>query len=251
MTLRDLCQEMHACLRELELCQKERALRIGRPSADPADDAARRVPGAREEPSRSASRSTELEGRVVAVGLVPYPPGIPVLMPGEEANAAVCDYLQGLEAFDDRFPGFEHEIHGLGTPSELARRTGVRAAIGTGSTACRSTTRGRRKGDARRPRGGPRRGLSTRRTAEGLRVLVPVGLRDVRASRAGAADSRTMLRRLCASAGGTSVRSRAGSFAIRLETARTRKSFALRTRRGTARRARRPPAVVARTTTVW
>jgi hypothetical protein len=39
-------------------------------------------------------------------------------MPGEEANAAVCDYLQGLEEFDDRFPGFEHEIHGVGAPSE-------------------------------------------------------------------------------------------------------------------------------------
>ena len=40
-------------------------------------------------------------------------------MPGEEANAAVCAYLQGLEAFDDKFPGFEHEIHGIGTPTEL------------------------------------------------------------------------------------------------------------------------------------
>jgi hypothetical protein len=71
----------------------------------------------------------ELEGRVAAVGLVPYPPGIPVLMPGEEANAAVCAYLQGLEAFDDRFPGFEHEIHGIGTPTELpskGRPTGIR-----------------------------------------------------------------------------------------------------------------------------
>ena len=71
----------------------------------------------------------ELEGRVAAVGLVPYPPGIPVLMPGEEANAAVCAYLQGLEAFDDKFPGFEHEIHGLGTPTELrskGRPQGIR-----------------------------------------------------------------------------------------------------------------------------
>jgi arginine decarboxylase len=117
MTLRDLCQEMHACLRELELCQKERALRavdhqpIQRTTPYDAYRAlvknqVQRVPVDR------------LEGRVVAVGLVPYPPGIPVLMPGEEANAAVCDYLQGLEEFDDRFPGFEHEIHGIGAPSE-------------------------------------------------------------------------------------------------------------------------------------
>jgi arginine/lysine/ornithine decarboxylase len=118
-TLHHLCQEMHAFLRETGLCQKERALRhldnqpIQRTTARDAyqalvKDQVERVP------------LDKLAGRVVAVGLVPYPPGIPVLMPGEEANEAVCAYLQGLEAFDDRFPGFEHEIHGLGTPSELA-----------------------------------------------------------------------------------------------------------------------------------
>jgi arginine/lysine/ornithine decarboxylase len=118
-TLHHLCQEMHSFLRETGLCQKERALRhpdhqpIQRTTAREAyqalvKDQVERVP------------LDKLAGRVVAVGLVPYPPGIPVLMPGEEANEAVCAYLQGLEAFDDRFPGFEHEIHGLGTPSELA-----------------------------------------------------------------------------------------------------------------------------------
>jgi arginine decarboxylase len=119
MTLRSLCLEMHQFLRESAMCQKEHALR-----------SVKNQPVQRMTP-REAYRALvknevervpidQLEGRVVAVGLVPYPPGIPVLMPGEEANAAVCAYLQGLEALDDRFPGFEHEIHGIGAPRETA-----------------------------------------------------------------------------------------------------------------------------------
>lgn len=55
-------------------------------------------------------------GRVVATGVVPYPPGIPVLMPGESmggADSPILAYLQALEAFDARFPGFTHDNHGV------------------------------------------------------------------------------------------------------------------------------------------
>jgi arginine decarboxylase len=37
-------------------------------------------------------------------------------MPGEHAGAIdepVLAYLSALEAFDKRFPGFEHDIHGV------------------------------------------------------------------------------------------------------------------------------------------
>jgi len=57
-----------------------------------------------------------LAGRTVATGVVPYPPGIPLLMPGENAGAAdgrVLAYLKALEAFDRAFPGFAHDIHGV------------------------------------------------------------------------------------------------------------------------------------------
>jgi arginine decarboxylase len=38
-------------------------------------------------------------GRVVSEMLTPYPPGIPVALPGERLNDAVVDYLRtGLEA---------------------------------------------------------------------------------------------------------------------------------------------------------
>jgi lysine decarboxylase/arginine decarboxylase len=57
-----------------------------------------------------------LAGRTLATGIVPYPPGIPLLMPGENAGAAkdpLIGYLKALEAFDARFPGFTHDTHGV------------------------------------------------------------------------------------------------------------------------------------------
>lgn len=58
----------------------------------------------------------EMPGRTVATGVVPYPPGIPMLMPGEnagEANGPLLGYLKALEAFDHQFPGFGHDTHGV------------------------------------------------------------------------------------------------------------------------------------------
>lgn len=54
--------------------------------------------------------------RTVATGVVPYPPGIPLLMPGENtgpADGPILGYLKALEGFDARFPGFEHDTHGV------------------------------------------------------------------------------------------------------------------------------------------
>ena len=55
-------------------------------------------------------------GRTLAVMLVPYPPGIPLIMPGERITAAtksIHDYLLYARDFDQKFPGFETDIHGL------------------------------------------------------------------------------------------------------------------------------------------
>ena len=57
-----------------------------------------------------------MANRVVASGVVPYPPGIPLLMPGESAGPAdgmYLSYLRALQAWDRLFPGFEHENHGV------------------------------------------------------------------------------------------------------------------------------------------
>jgi arginine decarboxylase len=55
----------------------------------------------------------QLEGRVTAVLLTPYPPGIPLLIPGERFNATIVRYLQFAREFNAKFPGFETDIHGL------------------------------------------------------------------------------------------------------------------------------------------
>ena len=58
----------------------------------------------------------KLANRVLATSVVPYPPGIPMLMPGEATGAATGPYLSYLRAlcsWDHRFPGFGHDTHGV------------------------------------------------------------------------------------------------------------------------------------------
>ncbi|PSV05759.1 arginine decarboxylase, partial [Photobacterium kishitanii] len=59
--------------------------------------------------------STKLQGRIAANAVIPYPPGIPMLMSGEnfgDANSPQIGYLHSLEIWDKEFPGFEHETEG-------------------------------------------------------------------------------------------------------------------------------------------
>ena len=55
----------------------------------------------------------DLEGRATSVLLTPYPPGIPLLIPGERFNKTIVQYLQFARMFNERFPGFDTDIHGL------------------------------------------------------------------------------------------------------------------------------------------
>jgi arginine decarboxylase len=55
----------------------------------------------------------ELEGRITSILLTPYPPGIPLLIPGERFNKTIVDYLRFARDFNERFPGFETDVHGL------------------------------------------------------------------------------------------------------------------------------------------
>ena len=54
-----------------------------------------------------------LEGRATAVLLTPYPPGIPLLVPGERFNRTIVEYLKFARQFNEKFPGFDTDIHGL------------------------------------------------------------------------------------------------------------------------------------------
>ncbi len=55
----------------------------------------------------------DLEARVTTSLLTPYPPGIPLLIPGERFNRKIVDYLKFARAFNAAFPGFDTDVHGL------------------------------------------------------------------------------------------------------------------------------------------
>ncbi len=111
--LKDLSTEMFAAMKELETTRKLSAgfAVLPHPDMTPVE--------AYENLVKNNVESLTLEqmaGRTVATGVVPYPPGIPLLMPGENAGDAdgpLLSYLKSLEAFDRRFPGFGHDTHGV------------------------------------------------------------------------------------------------------------------------------------------
>ena len=66
-----------------------------------------------------AHRKTErveidaLEGRIATALVTPYPPGIPLLIPGERFNHKIVEYLRFTRQFNAAFPGFDTDVHGL------------------------------------------------------------------------------------------------------------------------------------------
>lgn len=43
----------------------------------------------------------------------PPVPGTPLLIPGERFNKTIVDYLKFARDFNEKFPGFETDVHGL------------------------------------------------------------------------------------------------------------------------------------------
>ncbi|HTU78420.1 MAG TPA: Orn/Lys/Arg decarboxylase N-terminal domain-containing protein [Solirubrobacteraceae bacterium] len=113
MTLRELGDELHRALREADMTALVEAMysQIPEPVTTPAQAYERLVA---DEIQMLDVR--QLAGRVSTAMIVPYPPGIPVLMPGERfgpPDSGLVRYLATSEAIDARFPGFETEIHGV------------------------------------------------------------------------------------------------------------------------------------------
>ena len=59
---------------------------------------------------------------MTGVLLTPYPPGIPLLIPGERFNRTIVEYLKFARSFNEKFPGFDTDIHGLVTTDDGGRR---------------------------------------------------------------------------------------------------------------------------------
>lgn len=113
MSLKDLCDEMHTFKRDSDQLRKLDAAFSALPAGvmSSAEAFQKMVHGEVEQVSLA-----EAQGRIMSVGIVPYPPGIPMLMGGERADTLegpCLGYLQTLQEFDREFPGFEHDIHGI------------------------------------------------------------------------------------------------------------------------------------------
>jgi arginine decarboxylase len=108
--LRDLCTEIHNVYKQYDVARitTEMYLSNIEPAMTPADAWAKMAHREVERVSIDA-----LEGRVTAMLVTPYPPGIPLLVPGERFNKTIVRYLQFARDFNARFPGFETDVHGL------------------------------------------------------------------------------------------------------------------------------------------
>ncbi len=108
--LRDLCDQIHGVYKQNDVARvtTEMYLSSMQPAMKPSDAFAAMA-------HREIDRVEidKLEGRVTSVLLTPYPPGIPLLIPGEPFNAGIVRYLQFAREFNRKFPGFETDIHGL------------------------------------------------------------------------------------------------------------------------------------------
>ena len=110
--LKDLCMQIHTLFKENDVARLTTEMYLSEmmPAMKPADAFA-----------KMAHREIErveidhLEGRITSVLLTPYPPGIPLLIPGELFNGTIVRYLKFAREFNRRFPGFETDIHGLVT----------------------------------------------------------------------------------------------------------------------------------------
>jgi lysine decarboxylase/arginine decarboxylase len=64
-------------------------------------------------------------GRIPAVMVVPYPPGIPIMMGGEIMNEKakpIFTYLKLRQDFENTFPGYESDIHGVERETRNGKR---------------------------------------------------------------------------------------------------------------------------------
>ncbi|MEY4017665.1 MAG: Lysine decarboxylase, inducible [Pseudomonadota bacterium] len=110
MGLRDLCQHVHTLYAKYDIARLTTDMYLSdlTPAMKPSDAYA-----------QIARRNTErvsvdaLEGRITTSLLTPYPPGIPLLVPGEVFNKKIVDYLKFAREFNLLCPGFETDIHGM------------------------------------------------------------------------------------------------------------------------------------------
>ena len=108
--LRELCDQIHTVYKANDVAKLTTEMYLSDmiPAMKPTDAFAKMA-------HREIDRVPidALEGRITAVLLTPYPPGIPLLIPGEQFNKVIVNYLKFAREFNEKFPGFEADNHGL------------------------------------------------------------------------------------------------------------------------------------------
>ena len=123
MTLPQLCQKMHTFFKTNDLVTLMNGAFDILPeiAMEPSEAYAKMIRGKTE-----YVPVAELEGRVVATMVTPYPPGIPLTMPGERLtskNTTLIRFLKMLQDLDNEFPDFGLHVHGVKTQSSGGRKT--------------------------------------------------------------------------------------------------------------------------------
>ena len=108
--LKDLCTQIHEVYKANDVARLTTEMYLSDmvPAMKPTDAFAKMA-------HRQIERVAidDLEDRITAVLLTPYPPGIPLLIPGERFNKVIVNYLKFAREFGEKFPGFEADNHGL------------------------------------------------------------------------------------------------------------------------------------------
>jgi arginine decarboxylase len=108
--LREVCDGLHATYRDGDIARLIASVYTELPEPDmlPADALRQLAAGNAEHVPVE-----ELAGRTTAVLLAPYPPGIPLLVPGERVSEGVIRFLAHEATMAREWPGFTRITHGL------------------------------------------------------------------------------------------------------------------------------------------
>jgi arginine decarboxylase len=108
--LRDLCNKIHTMYKKYDVAKITNDMYLSQiePAMTPADAWTKMA-------HREIERITidDIENRITAMLVTPYPPGIPLMVPGERFNQPIMSYLKFTRDFNSALPGFETDVHGL------------------------------------------------------------------------------------------------------------------------------------------
>ena len=122
MTLQQLCREMHAIMGSghVTTIQSDIYRVLPETVMDPQEGYSRFVQG-----DIDLVPLEQARGRISGNLIVIYPPGIPIINPGERFTreaGVLIDFLKIFEENDNRFPGFEYEMQGIFRVEKDGRR---------------------------------------------------------------------------------------------------------------------------------